>query len=227
MDLEIAHIRADNPQVKETDLNHIQLSNPENWVDQHGDHLFRFAVLRVRDSEVAQDLVQETFVAALEARDRFAGRSAEKSWLVGILKHKLIDHYRRTSRECVPDDVGQLEDARDDEGVFDQNGHWKSNLTAPKEWPSDPSSLLEQKEFWQALNRGLSALAPRTARAFVLREVEGLSTKEICEIFNITPGNLSVMLHRARKHLVHRLGSHGAEFGRESFKPLIAEAPAA
>ncbi len=227
MDLEIAHIRADNPQVKETDLNHIQLSNPENWVDQHGDYLFRFAVVRVRDPEVAQDLVQETFVAGLEARDSFAGRSAEKSWLVGILKHKLIDHFRKTSPEPVLDDVGRLEDARDDEGVFAQYGHWKSNLTAPKEWPSDPSSLLEQKEFWQALNRGLSALAPPTARAFVLREVEGLSTKEICEILNLTPGNLSVMLHRARKHLVHRLGSHRAEFGRESFKPLIAEAPAA
>ncbi len=108
----------------EVDMGHVQLSNPEDWVDQHGDYCFRFAVLRVHDSEVAQDLVQETFVAALEARDRFAGRSAERGWLVGILKHKLIDHFRRTSRECVLDDVGQLEDDREEEVFFDQIGQW-------------------------------------------------------------------------------------------------------
>ena len=208
-------------------MGHVQLSNPEDWVDQHGDFLFRFAVLRVRGSEVAQDLVQETFVAALGARDRFAGRSAEKSWLVGILKHKLIDHFRRTTRECVLDDVGQLEDAREDEGVFDQNGHWKSNLTAPKEWPNDPSSLLEQKEFWEILNRGLSVLPPRMARAFALREIDGLSAEAICQILNVTSAHLYVILHRARRQLRHYLESHQVQVGRVRVEPLLAEASVA
>lgn len=214
-------------ELQDTSETKLALSDPESWVDQHGDDLFRFAVRRVRDSEVAQDLVQETFVAALEARDRFAGRSPEKSWLVGILKHKLSDHFRKTSRECVPDDAGQLEDAREDEGVFDQNGHWKSNLTAPKEWPSDPSRLVEQKEFWRALNRGLSELSPRMARVFRLREVDGLSTEEICRLLNISSANLFVILHRARMHLRHSLESHLVESGRGHLKPSLTEVLAA
>ena len=127
----------------------------------------------------------------------------------------------------MPDDVEWLEYAREDEGAFDQNGHWKSDLTAPKEWPSDPSSLLEQKEFWEVLNQALSELPPRTARAFVLREVDGFRTEEICEILGITSGHLTVSLERARKRLRRRLESHMFEFGRESVTPLIAEAPVA
>ena len=204
-----------------------QLAHAEDWVDQYGDYLFRFAVRRVSDPEVAQDLVQETFLAALAARDRFVGRSTEKTWLAGILKHKLIDHYRTTRRECVLDDASWVDRAPEDQGVFDQDGHWKSDLTAPKEWLNDPGSLLEQKEFWEVLNRGLSALPPRTARAFVLREVDGFSTEELCEMLKITAANLFVILHRARKHLRHYLESHAVEFGRESFGSSMTEASAA
>ncbi len=204
-----------------------QLANAEDWVDQYGDYLFRFAVRRVYDPEVAQDLVQETFLAALAARHRFVGRSTEKTWLAGILKHKLVDHFRRTKRECVLDDASWVEEAPEDRGIFDQDGHWKSDLTAPKDWLSDPGSLLEQKEFWEVLNRGLSALPPRTARAFLLREVDGFRTEELCEMLNITSANLFVILHRARKHLRHYIETHAVEFGRESFEPSITEAPAA
>jgi len=212
MELEMTQIQEKTP---------LQLSNPEDWVDQHGDDLFRFAVRRVRDSEVAQDLVQETFVAALEARDRFAGRSPEKSWLVGILKHKVSDHFRKASRESV------LDEAPEDERAFDRNGNWKSDLTAPKEWPKDPSRLVEQKEFWRALNRGLSELSPRMARVFRLREVDGLSTEEISRLLNISSANLFVILHRARMHLRHGLESHLVEGGREHLKPSLIEVPAA
>ena len=199
----------------------LQLSNPEDWVDQHGDDLFRFALRRVNDPDLAQDPVQETFVATLEARDRFAGRSPEKGWLVGILKHKVSDHFRKTSRESV------LDEAREDARAFDRNGNWKSDLTAPKEWPSDPSRLVEQKEFWRALNRGLSELSPRMARVFRLREVDGLSTEEICGLLNISSANLWVILHRARMHLRHSLESHLVESGREHLKPSLADVPVA
>ncbi len=166
-------------------------------------------------------------LSALEARDRFAGRSAEKSWLVGILKHKIIDHFRTKSRESLVDDVEWPEYVREDEEVFDKNGHWRSDLTAPKEWPSDPSHLLEQKEFWQVLNQALAELPPRMARTFILREVDGLTTEEICKLLNISSANLWVILHRARMHLRHSLESHLVECGREHLKPSLTEAPVA
>ena len=203
-------------------MDHSQVSNPEDWVNQYGNSLFRFALGRVRDAGVAEDLVQETFVAALGARDRFAGRSAEKTWLVGILKHKVIDHFRKNRRESVVDEVEWLETVGENESVFDQHGHWKSNGTAPKEWPSDPSSLVEQKEFWQVLNQALSELPPRMAKAFLLREVDGFSTEEICEILHITQANLWVILHRSRKHLRNRLEGRLMEFGRQTLQPIVA-----
>jgi len=76
-----------------------RLSDPERWVEEHGDYLFKYALVRLRDATRAEDMVQETFLAALKGGDKFAGRSAEKSWLVGILKNKICDHYRKASRE--------------------------------------------------------------------------------------------------------------------------------
>ncbi|MSU58371.1 MAG: hypothetical protein EXS35_09350 [Pedosphaera sp.] len=75
------------------------LSDPERWVDEHGDYLFKYALMRLRDPARAEDAVQETFLAALKGGKSFQGRSAEKSWLVGILKNKICDHYRKASRE--------------------------------------------------------------------------------------------------------------------------------
>ncbi len=206
-------------------MNYTEISNPEDWVDQYGDALFRFALLRVQDTDVAADLVQETFLAGLQARDRFKGESTEKSWLVGILKHKIQDHYRAKSREILHDDIQWPEHAADDDGAFDHKGHWRSDLTAPRQWPNDPSRLLEQKEFWQALNQALADLPSRMARVFILREVEGHSTEDICDILGMTSANVWVTLHRARRQLRHRLESHLVQSGRESFKSLMAEAP--
>lgn len=172
--------------------------DPENWVDEHGDYLFGYALLRVRDRELAEELVQETFLAALKARHNFAGQSSEKTWLVGILKHKIIDHFRRVSREH---SVADFEANAREEDLFRQTGewvdHWKPE-SAPKEWANDPSRLLEQKEFWEIFKRCLAELPPRLAQAFTLREIDGISSEEICEILNISANNLWVMLHRAR-----------------------------
>lgn len=172
--------------------------DPENWVDEHGDYLFGYALLRVRDRELAEELVQETFLAALKARHNFAGQSSEKTWLVGILKHKIIDHFRRVSREH---SVADFEANGHEEDLFRQTGewvdHWKPE-SAPKEWANDPGRLLEQKEFWEVFKRCLAELPPRLAQAFTLREIDGFSSEEICEILNISANNLWVMLHRAR-----------------------------
>jgi RNA polymerase sigma-70 factor (ECF subfamily) len=167
--------------------------DPADWADRYGDYLFRYAVLRLRDRSAAEDLVQETFLAALKDRGAFSGKSAEATWLVGILKHKIADHFRRLSREVSlgeddpPDPAG--------ESVFDASGHWAAG---PADWGANPADLFRQKEFLDQFAECLSDLSPNQANAFTLREIEGLGTGEICKVLDVTETNLWVILHRAR-----------------------------
>ena len=172
------------------------------WVDQHGDYLYKYAQFRLRDSSAAEDAVQETFLAALKAYERFQGRGSERTWLVGILKHKITDHFRRLTREAP---IGEAEDEADEHKEFFSNsgewaGHWNPEH-APSDWHATPEELVEQGDFRRVFNDCLAPLPPRTASAFTLREVDGLSSEEICEVLNISVNNLWVMLHRARLHL--------------------------
>ena len=178
---------------------------PENWVEKHGDYLYRFALSRLRDSKTAEDVLQETFLAALESRHRFEGRSSERNWLAGILKHKILDHFRRAGREVKLDDRDEPADMAAE--WFDEDGHWKLDENSPAEW-GDPDRTLEQSQFWEALGRCLGELPSRTARAFTLREIEEEETGAICKDLNITPTNLWVILHRARMHLRRCLEFH-------------------
>jgi RNA polymerase sigma-70 factor (TIGR02943 family) len=175
------------------------LSSPKKWVDLYGDYLFRYAVLRVQNVSVAADLVQETFLGALQSRRSFAGRSSEKVWLVGILKHKILDHYRKTSREGSADRYEQaMEDSRQ---LFNERGQWKAESMGPREWGADPGTILERKEFWDALTRCLGELPPRQRHVFSLREIDGLSGTEVCEKLTISASNLWVIMYRVRMHL--------------------------
>jgi RNA polymerase sigma-70 factor, ECF subfamily len=172
------------------------------WLDQHGDYLFKYASFRLRDATAAEDAVQETFLAALKAYEKFEGRGSERTWLVGILKHKITDHFRRIAREAP---IGQEEDEGPDHIEFftrtdGWEGHWNNDF-APSDWHATPAQLVEQGAFWMVFNDCLSPLPQRTATAFTLREVDGLSSEEICEMLSITVNNLWVMLHRARLHL--------------------------
>lgn len=170
--------------------------DPETWVDEHGDYLFRYALARVHDPERAEDLVQETFLSALEGADRFRGRSSLRTWLVGILKHKIVDHIRRRSRERAASDVEAGAETVED--LYDERGHWKEG---PGLWPQDPQAVLENKEFWAAFHHCMFELPSRLADAFTLRELEGLSGEEVCKVLDVTPTNLWVMMYRARMHL--------------------------
>ncbi len=173
--------------------------NPDEWIDRHETYLFRFGLLRLQDPRLVEDVVQETFLAALQARDRFAGRSSERTWLVGILKHKIIDHFRKISRENPPVHGDRDGDERKD--LFDDTGRWKTEAATSKDWVDDPSWVLERKEFREALARCLSKLPPRMATAFSLRELDDLSSAEVCAALNISAQNLWVILHRARMRL--------------------------
>ena len=172
------------------------------WLDQHGDYLFKYAIFRLRDDTAAEDAVQETFLAALKAYDKFEGRGSERTWLVGILKHKIIDHFRRAGREAPLGEGG--EDAPEHREFFERTdewvGHWNADH-APSDWHATPAELIERSDFWKVFSDCLSPLPQRTASAFTLREVDGLTSEEICDALSISVSNLWVMLHRARLHL--------------------------
>jgi RNA polymerase sigma-70 factor (ECF subfamily) len=177
------------------------LSDPERWVELHGDYLFKYALMRLRDASRAEDAVQETFLAALKGGKTFAGRSAEKSWLVGILKNKICDHYRKASRETSFTDMEFYADEESDRfvpGGLSKDG-WIHAL-GPEEW-SSPGASLDSEVFWQTF-RDCSARLPKNVSAvFTLRELDGVESREICAMLNISENNLWVMLHRARMAL--------------------------
>ena len=173
------------------------VTDPAVWPNQHGDVLFCYALVRVRSRELAEDLVQETFLAALRARERFQGQSSEQTWLVGILRHKIVDHIRKagTSRSA-----SEVEHSLSES--FDKRGHWKTTLA---KWPSDPLHVLENREFWDVFGRCVSKLPAGLADAFCLRELEEFDTSESCKILGISATNLSVRLHRARMFMCRQL----------------------
>jgi RNA polymerase sigma-70 factor, ECF subfamily len=184
--------------------------DPETWVDQHGDSLFRFAVSRVQDPETASDLVQETFLAALSSRATYSGRSAVRTWLVGILKRKVADRLRTIGRERRFQQAEGSE--RGTEGMFDSRGHWR---TPPLDWGGDPLRESERREFWEVFERCLARVPAHMVDAFLGRELEGESREAICRDLKITPENLSVRLFRARLLLRRCLEMHWFR-GRES-----------
>ena len=184
----------------------IKLSlDPTDWLDRHGDYLYRYALIRVRDTAAAEDLLQETLLAAMGSYQANEGRSSERTWLVGIMRHKVVDYFRRLAR--TPEFHLSLEEENDldwfeTEGPW--RGHWREDQ-APVNWPVDAVKVLESREFWEIVNRCLKRLSPKMAVAFTLREIDGLSSEEICEILNLTPNNLWVILHRSRAKLRHYL----------------------
>ena len=172
------------------------INEPESWVDHYGDFLYRFALSRVKDPAVAEDLVQETFLAALRARESFKGRSTGRTWLIAILKHKIVDHIRKKIREPSSDKIETLTDMIDSN--FDDDEKWQ---VRPHKWAINPGKIYEQKEFFNVLYHCLAELPERLAEAFMLREMDGLSTAEVCKALDITATNSWVMLYRARMSL--------------------------
>ena len=170
--------------------------DPESWVDQHGDYLYAYALSRIQDPSIAEDLVQDTFLSALQARENFEGLSSVRTWLTGILKHKIMDHFRTRNRELPAEDIQSLLEFTD--RLFTQKGKWK---TGPAKWKVDPTIVYERKEFREVLYRCLSELSGRLAGPFVLREMDGLTTKEICKVLDISSTNLWVILYRARMYM--------------------------
>lgn len=159
--------------------------------------LLRFAVLQLRNETLAEDVVQDALIAVLEKPDRFAGQSSLRTYVTGIMKHKIIDALRVTGRERQID--AREDQAEDDaiDGLFNANGHTHER---PRHW-GDPDVALEQKDFFRVLEICLEKLPAKTARIFMMREWLELETDEICKELNISPSNAWVILYRARVRL--------------------------
>jgi RNA polymerase sigma-70 factor (ECF subfamily) len=172
-----------------------RIGNPETWVDLYADILFRYALFRIADKAVAEELVQETFVAALSSlgNSRFRGESACKTWLTGILKHKLLDHLRKKYRH----QAKSLEVIREDEieDSFDARGNWR---VKPGQWGVNPEKHYERQELMFIIMECIAALGERQADAFRLRELDGEEADEICKVLKISTTHYWVLMHRAR-----------------------------
>ncbi|MDE3100403.1 MAG: sigma-70 family RNA polymerase sigma factor [Verrucomicrobiota bacterium] len=175
------------------------LSDPRQWVELHGDYLFRYALIRVRNATMAEDLAQETLLAALQAKDRFIGDCSERGWLTGILRHKVLDHFRQQSQERISQTESMPEEL---EGRFDDVGVWKHDPPlGPNEWGEDAAAQMQRKEFMAALRQCLDKLPRRCADAFILREMEATESGKIQELLGVSASNFWVLLHRARMQL--------------------------
>ena len=180
-----------------------EMFDPAEWVNRHGDMLYRYARARLRNPESAEEVVQETFVAALRYQAQFAGKGSEGAWLLGILKRKIVDHIRQITRAGVQWD--SQEEGYLSEILFDQKGAWRPEFRRDDFRPLDS---LEREEFWKVLRSCMEGLPSRQADVFALRTMEQRSTEEICNDLEITASTVWVLLHRARTRLANCMRSN-------------------
>lgn len=170
--------------------------DPTTWVDRYGDMLFRYAMASVRDTTVAEDLVQDTFLAAIKAIDSFAHRSTESTWLIGILRHKIQDHFRHTSRTAGISGESSP-DAGRPSAEFNEAGQWNHAI---EEWHL-PEKSLERAQFWKVFDECVDDLPESLRTSFALREINGLDSNAVADILDTTKNNVWVLLSRARQKL--------------------------
>lgn len=182
----------------------IAVPDPRQWVSLHADYLYSYAVARLDDDEQAKDLVQETFLAALERTGQFMGNSSERTWLTAILKHKIIDVYRKRNSGLT--DRGSLGEQQQTEREPDleffeaENGHWKEAY-APRALGVEDADPLANKELKTILQRCLQKLPVLWFSVFTMKHMDEAATEIICEQLKLTPGNFWVIIHRAKLNL--------------------------
>lgn len=163
-------------------------------------YLLRLAVLQLKDAHLAEDLVQETLLAAIEGATRFRGEASVRTFMVGILRHKIVDRLREQGKTQFVEFMRLKDEEEFDLSVFDvlfkQNGHWTED-GRPTAWPSAEEMLVDA-QFWNILEICMANLPRKTAMVFVQREIIGEDISEICKSLHLTPTNCSVMLYRAR-----------------------------
>ena len=166
--------------------------NPNNWIDLYSDYLFNYTITRVNDKVVAEDLVQDTFFAGLKSMKNFKGEASERTWLISILKRKIIDHYRKTNSK-----KGKAEIRITYNDNTESEGDWlEENVSDPFDKTAEDTMVND--ELGDAIFNCLSKLPKKQADVFRMKTIEGLETEAICNELNITASNLWVIIHRAR-----------------------------
>ena len=169
--------------------------SPETWVEEFGDYLFRYACSRMRDTNAAEEVVQETFLAGVRYSSQYSGKGSVRGWLTAILKRKIIDHFRSRKKHagaCINDEDDVFDPS---EVLFDQHGNWKPGAF---KWAPSPERDLEMSELSDIVQDCLKSIPPGQADVFVLSVMEEMETDAICDQLSITASNLWVRLHRAR-----------------------------
>ena len=169
--------------------------NPDKWIDLYADYLFNYAVTRVDGHDLAKDLVQETFFSGIKGKDNFRGQAAERTWLVSILKRKIIDHYRKINSA-----KGKKEVRMNFYEEGEKKGSWLEERV-PQSWDNEAEKKIENAELKLALESCIDNLPEKHRMVFMLKTVQNYDTEEICNELDITPSNLWVIIHRARLQL--------------------------
>ncbi len=166
--------------------------DPNKWIDAYADYLFNYTITRVNDRNIAQDIVQDTFYAGLKSMKNFKGEASERTWLVSILKRKIIDYYRKINSK-----KGQAEVRMSYNSDTESEGDWLEERVAD---PFDKTAedTIENTELGLAIHDCLDKLPQKQALVFKMKTIQGYETEAICNDLNITPSNLWVIIHRAR-----------------------------
>lgn len=168
--------------------------DPDKWVDRYSDYLFNYTIVRVNDREVANDIISETFLAGLKSMKNYKGEASERTWLISILKRKIIDYYRKSNSTKGQAEVKMNFPDSDNEGDWlEERVADLSDMTAEDQ--------MENRELGLAILDCLDQLNEKQAKIFRMKTIEGIDTEEICNEFNISPSNLWVIIHRARTSL--------------------------
>jgi len=180
--------------------------SPENWVANYADKLFKYALARVSNEELARDIVQDTFVSALKAAKKFQGRSTEKTWLFSILRNKIIDTYRAKAKyREVSIDTSENSEAED--VYFNTSGSWKANKM-PQDWSVKLDTDIEEKEFYKVLGGCMNKLSEKQSAVFKMKYLDRMESEDICKEMGITASNYWVMIHRAKLQLRDCMETH-------------------
>jgi RNA polymerase sigma-70 factor (TIGR02943 family) len=174
------------------------LLNPHQWVSSHADYLYAYAITRINDDELAKDLVQETFLAALQKTGSFEGKSSERTWLTAILKNKIVDVYRKKSSGLKG--VAAKEPEEEVNDFFAEDGHWKTEH-GPKEFGIEDKDHLVTREFEEILKKCMQKLPVLWKAVFTMKHIDEEPTDTICTELKVTASNFWVIIHRAKLNL--------------------------
>jgi len=173
----------------------VHILNPNKWVELHADYLYNYTIGRINNQDTAKDIVQDTFFAALKAQNNFKGQASERTWLISILKRKIIDHYRKINSV-----KGKAEVKMNFYSDGDREGEWIEERV-PSNWNSEIEKVIENTELSEAIEKCIDKLPEKYAIVFRMKTIQEFDTEEICKELEITSSNLWVIIHRARTQL--------------------------